>query len=288
MGAGLDAFGRWGLSFRKRDDLLFCWIERGACQLTRPLCAPVQVRTGDFVLIRTSTPFTLTSDPSIAPIDSENAVAATKGKRLSLGSGTEAPVTLHAGKFLFDSANQALLMGLLPQLVHIAHGDACSERVRTLLEMNRVEARSPGPGSAFVIVRLLELLLVEILRSHRAQPGSASSGLLAGLADPIAARALAAMHQDVARAWTVGDLATLCAVSRSTFASRFRSVVGTGPIEYLQHWRMALAKDQLRLGRRGVGEIALAIGFQSASAFSTAFTRAVGCSPKQFAGVPDK
>ncbi|HYY30929.1 MAG TPA: helix-turn-helix transcriptional regulator [Chthoniobacterales bacterium] len=75
----------------------------------------------------------------------------------------------------------------------------------------------------------------------------------------------------------------LCGVSRSTFAHRFRVTVGMGPIEYLQRWRMALAKDDLIQGKRSVGEIALAIGFQSSSAFSTAFSRAMGCSPKQFA-----
>jgi AraC-like DNA-binding protein len=109
------------------------------------------------------------------------------------------------------------------------------------------------------------------------------TGLLAGLADPVAARALSAMHKDVAHGWTVSDLARLCGVSRSTFAARFHKIVGMGPIEYLQHWRMALAKDGLRRGKRSIGEIALAIGFQSSSAFSTAFSRVVGCSPKSFA-----
>jgi AraC-like DNA-binding protein len=91
------------------------------------------------------------------------------------------------------------------------------------------------------------------------------------------------MHGKVASNWTVSVLAKLCGVSRSTFAHRFRVTVGMGPIEYLQRWRMALAKDDLIRGKRSVGEIALAIGFQSSSAFSTAFSRAMGCSPKQFA-----
>jgi AraC-like DNA-binding protein len=91
------------------------------------------------------------------------------------------------------------------------------------------------------------------------------------------------MHRDVTHDWTVSILARLCGVSRSTLAVRFREIVGMGPIEYLQRWRMALAKDELRRGTKSIGEIALAIGFQSSSAFSTAFTRAVGCSPKRFA-----
>jgi AraC-like DNA-binding protein len=145
--------------------------------------------------------------------------------------------------------------------------------------MNEIEARQPGPASEFVIVRLVELVLVEILRTGPLRAG----GEATGLADRVAAKALAAMHRDVARDWTVDALARLCGVSRSTFAARFRAVVGMAPIDYLLQWRMALAKDALSLGAKSVGAIALSIGFQSSSAFTTAFTRAVGCSPTRFA-----
>ena len=283
LGGGLEACGRWALSFRKLDDLLFCWIERGECQLIRPDSEPIRIQTGDFILIRTSTSFTLASDASIQAVESEAAVAAAKSHRLKLGEGTEHPVILHAGKFVFNKANEDLLMGLLPSLVHLAHGDASSERVRSLLAMTEMEARAPGPGSEFITVRLVELLFVEILRSRPLPLNPQPTGMLAGMADPVTARALSAMHKDVAYGWTVANLAKLCAVSRSSFASRFSAVVGTGPIEYLQHWRMALAKDALRMGTQSIGTIAFAIGFQSQSAFSTAFTRAVGCSPKRFA-----
>jgi AraC-like DNA-binding protein len=283
FGGGLDAFGEWGVSFSKRDDLLFCWVDRGECQLLRPDCAPVFLRRGDFALIYTSTPFTLASDASVQPVDSEMAVAATQNVWLTLGSGADRPVSLHAGKILVDEANGDLLANLMPSLVHIESGDASLSRVRSLLTMNEMEARQPGPASEFVIERLVELILVEILRSNRLRVGEELTGLLAGLANSVTARALVAMHRDVAHGWTVGELAKLCAVSRSTFATRFRSIVGTAPLEYLLRWRMALAKDDLSRGTKSVSEIAFAIGFQSSSAFTTAFTRAVGCSPTRFA-----
>ncbi len=91
------------------------------------------------------------------------------------------------------------------------------------------------------------------------------------------------MHNEVAGIWTVAKLARLSGVSRSTFATRFRTVMGLGPIEYLANWRIALAKDELSCGKKTIGEIALSVGFHSSSAFSTAFTRAVGCSPKRYA-----
>lgn len=107
--------------------------------------------------------------------------------------------------------------------------------------------------------------------------------MLAGLANPITAQALSAMHREVARDWTVSSLAKHCGVSRSKFAALFPKVVGKGPIEYLLHWRMALAKDALRRETQSISEIAFSVGFQSASAFSTAFSRVVGCSPKRYA-----
>lgn len=283
FGAGLDATGAWGLAFHKRDDLLFCWIESGTCLLLRPDSAPVAMAQGDFALIYTSTPFTLASDASVVALDSEAPSAPAANGRRTLGSGVDRPVTLHAGKFLMNKANRHLLLGLLPQLIHIPSTDASLGRVRTLLSMNEMEARTPGPASAFIVARLVELIFVEILRTGRARVGQACAGLLAGLADPVTRRALAAIHGDVAHDWTVDELARLCAVSRSTFAVKFRAVVGVTPIAYLLNWRMALAKDALSGATASVGEIAFAIGFQSSSAFTTAFTRVVGCSPTRFA-----
>ena len=281
--AGIDGVGRWGVSFRRRDDLLFCWVQRGTCQLIRPRVKPIRLQPDDFVLVRTSTPFTLTSDQSLEPEDSERLIAATRDTRLKLGKGTASPVSLRGGRFVFDTANEELLMSMLPSLVHIEAGDTSSQRVRALLKMNEAESRQPGPGSEFIIVRLMELMLVEILRSQELRVNQENKGLLAALGDPITARSLSAMHREVAHAWTVSGLARLCGVSRSTFAARFRRIVGMGPIEYLLQWRMAVAKDELRRGRRSIGEIAFTIGFLSSSAFSTAFTRAVGFSPKRFA-----
>jgi Cupin len=85
----IDGFGQWGVSFRKRDDLLFCWMERGKCHLVRPFLPTVQLQPDDFVLIRSSTPFSLTSDPTIEPVDSETLVMATGDTAMKLGEGTD-------------------------------------------------------------------------------------------------------------------------------------------------------------------------------------------------------
>ena len=274
--------GRWGVSFRKRDDLLFCWVEAGECLLTRSNTASVLLRTGDFALIRTSSPFTLTSDPELEPEDSEAIVAATGSTELVLGETTGSCAMLRCGRFVFDTTNETLLWSLLPSLIHLPADQQISWRLRSLLNMNDAEGQHPGPGSDLVVSRLMELTLLELLRSEvvRLKPGT--KGLLSGLADPVIAKSLSAIHGEVAGIWTVAKLARLSGVSRSTFATRFRAVMGLGPIEYLANWRIALAKDELSCGTKTIGEIALSVGFHSSSAFSTAFTRAAGCSPKRF------
>ncbi|WP_263381293.1 AraC family transcriptional regulator [Granulicella arctica] len=279
----IDAGGRWGVSFRQRDDVLFCWVQSGECHLVSPAMQPLRLSTDDFALVRTSTPFVLASDLAVEPEDSENIVAATGNTAMKLGDDTNFPVILRGGRFVFDSANQELLLGLLPQVVHIASSDPTSRQLRALLSMNEVESRLPGLGSEFVTARLMELIFVEILRSEALRLNPMQTGLLAGMADPVVGLALRAMHAKVAQPWTVASLARYCGISRSGFSQRFNQVVGISPIEYLQRWRIALAKDRLLRTTRSVGEIALSIGFQSASAFSTAFTRAAGCSPKRFA-----
>jgi AraC-like DNA-binding protein len=280
--AGIYASGSWGVSFRKRDDTLFCWVESGECQLIRTDHKPLYLQTGDFVLIRTVSPFVLTSDSAAKPQDSETIVAATNDPMIRLDHGEGSPTVLRGGRFVFEATHEQLLMEMMPPLILIARDDSSSWRVQSLLKLNETESLQRGPGSDFIVTRLVEVILVELLRQETLRVDQERIGLLAGLGDAITARALSAMHADVARDWTVGSLARSCNVSRSTFAAHFRKVVGIGPIDYLLRWRMTLARDELRHGTKSIGEIALTIGFQSPSAFSTAFTKAMGCSPRRF------
>ena len=280
--SGIDAVGRWGLSFPKKDDLLFCWLESGSCELLMGPEKSLTLKAGDFVLIRTVTQFALASDLTVELEDSEAPIKIRKGFRRKLGAGSKSPVSLNGGKFVFDTANSDLITDFLPPLVYISSSDNSSQRMQSLLAMNRDECLHPGPGKELVIKRLMELTLVEILRNHTFKIDQKENGMLAGLANPLTAKALSSMHRDIAHDWTVANLAALCGVSRSTFANKFYKIVGVGPIEYLLRWRMAVAKDELRRGEMTITEIAFKIGFQSASAFSTAFTRVMGCSPKRF------
>jgi AraC-like DNA-binding protein len=132
-----------------------------------------------------------------------------------------------------------------------------------------------------VLSRLLEVLLIEALRSTAET--TASPGLVRGLSDARLAAAIRMMHEHPTRAWTVAELAKEAALSRSTFFGRFNRAVGMAPMEYLLAWRMALAKDLLRRNAGRVAEVAQRVGYGSASTFSVAFTRYVGCPPSAYA-----
>jgi transcriptional regulator GlxA family with amidase domain len=137
------------------------------------------------------------------------------------------------------------------------------------------------PGRDLVLTRLVEVLLIEALR---AAPGEdAPPGLLRGLADARLAPAIRQMHGQLARSWTVAQLARAAALSRSAFFEQFARTVGLPPMEYLLAWRMAVAKDLLRRYDFDMGEVAERVGYGSASTFSTAFSRVVGQPPGRYA-----
>jgi AraC-like DNA-binding protein len=128
-------------------------------------------------------------------------------------------------------------------------------------------------------------MLVEALRWPSLGHESWPPGLIAGLRDAPISGALRAMHSDVRHGWTVAELAKRAGMSRSAFAARFVTSIGCAPMEYLSRWRMSLAQDALSRGGKSLDQLAEEIGYESASAFSTAFRRRSGCAPGAFARI---
>ena len=178
---------------------------------------------------------------------------------------------------MFGSADAALLVSLLPALIHIRK----VPRLSVLVNLVADEATAQRAGRELLLTRMVEILLIEALRSS--SNGDAPPGLLRGLADARLAVAMRHLHDDPGHAWTVAELAKKSALSRSSFFDRFTRAVGLPPMEYLLAWRMALAKDLLRKKEFGLTEIAERVGYGSASTFSTAFSRYVGLPPSQYA-----
>ena len=186
-------------------------------------------------------------------------------------------VRLFGGYFVFDSPDAALLVSLLPRMIHIRGVPRLSALVRLVGE----EASVERTGRDLILTRLVELLLIEALRSVEGK--TAPSGLLRGLADARVSAALREIHADPERSWTVKDLAGGAGMSRSAFFDRFTRKVGLRPMEYLLAWRMAVAKELLRSRTIALDEVARRVGYGSASTFSIAFSRHVGQPPGRYA-----
>jgi AraC-like DNA-binding protein len=162
--------------------------------------------------------------------------------------------------------------------VHIRKEDD-KAAMRWSLERMRQELREPQPGSFLVAQQLAYTILVQALRLHLAKGLRGGVGWLFALADAQMSAAIHAMHGDPAYRWTLPERAGM---SRSIFALKFKQTVGASPMEYLTRWRMLLAGDRLVNSSDSVSAIAQSLGYESESAFSTAFKRVMGCSPRQY------
>lgn len=151
------------------------------------------------------------------------------------------------------------------------------------MERMRQELREPQPGCYLAAQHLAHLMLLQALRLHLAEGARGGVGWLFALADRQMAAAINAMHADPARRWTLQSVAERAGMSRSSFAQRFKETVGASPMDYLTRWRMLLAGDRLASTGEPISAIALSLGYESESAFSTAFRRVMGCSPRRYA-----
>jgi AraC-like DNA-binding protein len=149
----------------------------------------------------------------------------------------------------------------------------------TTLKFTISEAKMARPGNNAMLGRLTELMFVEILRQYMQQLPEGQGGWLAGLKDAFVGKALRLIHANPERNWTVGELAREAATSRSVLAQRFTELVGESPMRYLAAWRIQVAKQMLRDGARGIGEVSARVGYESEAAFNRAFKRATGSPP---------
>ncbi len=144
------------------------------------------------------------------------------------------------------------------------------------------ELREPQAGGFLVIQHLAHMILVQALRLHLSDGKGGSVGWLFALADKQMSAAINAMHADPAQRWKLQELASRAGMSRSSFALKFKEMVGTPAMDCLTRWRMLLVGDRLTHSSDSISVIALSLGYESESAFSTAFKRVMGCSPRQY------
>ncbi len=273
----VECAGLWRIEREATGEPFYCAVIEGRCRVTFGEEPPFILEAGDFVLVPAM------RDLVNESIDAPRDLPAIVPKQMSDGRfragrlDGPADLRMRIGHCSFGSPDAALLVSLLPDVV-VVRGEP---RLATLMQLVGEETRERRPGRELVLERLLEVLLIEALRSGTQPTGA--PGLSRGLADERLAAALHALHERPAHPWTVADLATEASLSRSAFFARFSRVVGLPPMEYLLAWRMALAKQLLRGRELGMDKVAERVGYGSASAFSVAFSRYAGVPPARYA-----
>lgn len=274
---GISGAGRWAVRYAEFGEPGFCAVTEGSCRLAVDGEAPVILEAGDFVLLPATPAFTMSGFEPAQPVRIDPKTAPPPDAEVRYGRADgPADVRQFGGYFAFGSPDAALLVSLLPRLIHIRG----VPRLTTLVHLVGEEAARDDVGRELILARLVEILLIEALRA--VPPDRTPPGLLRGLGEPRVAAALRLMHGDVEKSWTVAELARQAGMSRSTFFERFVRTVGQPPMEYLLAWRIALAKRLLRAGGLALDEVARRVGYGSASTFSTAFSRHVGQPPGRF------
>ncbi|HEY0715183.1 MAG TPA: AraC family transcriptional regulator [Polyangia bacterium] len=274
----ISGAGRWAVRYSKSGHPSFAAVLSGGCRLAVDDQPVITLQAGDFVLLPTTPGFTMSGFQASKPVHIDPKTSAAQAGEVRHGTrGVPPDVQLLGGYFVFDSPDAALLMSLLPAVIHVRG----VERLTTLVRLVGEEANQQRSGRDLVLARLVEVLLIEALRSTSGD--DTRPGLLRGLADSRLAPAIRQMHAQLDRSWTVAQLAKVAALSRSAFFDRFTRTVGLSPMEYLLTWRMAIARNLLREEDLGIAEVAERVGYSSASTFSTAFSRHVGQAPSQYA-----
>ena len=263
--------------------LMFHVVTAGTCWLEVDGARSRLLQPGDLALVPHGDGHRLAGEPGAAGarlFDLPREQISDRYEILRLGGGGAA-TSVVCGAVTFDHPAARQLVQVLPRVICVdATRSPQLDWVQSTVRLMAAEARELRPGGETVITRLADILVIQAIRSWIEEDAAAQTGWLGALRDQQIGPAIALIHRDPARAWTVAILADAAAMSRSAFAARFNSLVGEPPMRYLARWRMHIAATRLKEDHNlALGEIALDLGYQSEAAFSRAFKRFTGSSP---------
>lgn len=281
VAGGFDLAGDWSIGFESHTGVKCYAVLSGGCWLfLEGIVEPTRLDEGDCVLLPDGRGFWLTNDQNLIPTPfAELRSIEWHGGLAKLNGGGHTLIL--GGHFAFAGAHADMLFGTMPSKVHLRE-DEDKEDLRWVLQRMRREMAEDQPGGVLVAQHLAHMMLVQTLRLYLSGHAGRHVGWLFALSEPRLAAAIRAIHAEPGTRWTLPMLAAEAAMSRSTFARTFKSTVGISPIEYLTNWRMLLAADQLKHGMQSLSLIAASVGYESESAFSIAFKRTMGSSPRAY------
>src|SRR6202521_2277515 len=228
---------------------------------------------GDVVLLPRNDLHLVGSDLSLPPVAGSDIIQPPKdGGLFSIRHGGDGRRTrMICGYLGCDCAEDNPVISTLPSLLKLnAEQGGAAEWIRSTFQYAAEEVAAGRPGSETVLAKLSELLFVEAVRRYAEALPDGQTGWLAGLREPFLARALALLHRDITRRWTVDDLGGEVGLSRSALADRFIRLIGVPPMHYLAHWRMQVATQRLLNTNASLAQVAESVGYDSEAAFSRA------------------
>lgn len=261
---------------------MFHVVTEGKCWVETPDGEAQLLRAGDLALLPHGQGHRLVSDPGAPVVDLfalPRVEVSDRCERLCHGGGGAA-ASLICAVVRFDHPAARRLLALLPRAIRVEEWRSPQyEWLQSTLQLMAAESRELRPGGETVVTRLADILIIQTIRAWIEKDPAAQSGWLGALRDPQIGRALAVIHREPARAWTVALLASEAAMSRSAFAARFTELVGEPAMQYVTRWRMHVAVDRLQDDNAPLADLADRLGYRSQAAFSRAFKRIVGLSP---------
>ncbi len=278
---GFEWGGDWCVKFAAHEGIRIYAVVFGECWLSvEGGPEPLRGTAGDCVVLPSGRAYRVGSDLSLPPIDDRALflTAGIGGVTRHNGGGDFLGI---GGQFTLSGEYASVLLESLPPILHIRK-EADKDVLRSTLERLRQELYESQPGASLAEQQLATLLLIQALRVHLAEGVHGGVGWLFALADRRMRAVITAMHAQPGTRWTLPKLSKLAGMSRTTFAVTFKEIVGKAPMEYLTHWRMMLAADKLMNSAESVSSLAPSLGYESESAFSTAFKRVMGCSPREY------
>jgi AraC-like DNA-binding protein len=273
----------WGMAMPAMPGhLWFHVVTSGACWLSAGDGPPKMMSANELVLVPHGQGHALLSEPGVFTpnVMDLNREAVSDRYELLRHGGGGAPTRMICGAIRFDQPSARHLIEVLPETLHIeAAGTSPDSWIQSLLRLMAMEAKELRPGGEEVITRLSDILVIQAIRTWLEADPAARTGWLGALHDPQLGRALALIHRQPDRAWTVADLANELAMSRSAFSARFTKVVGEPVMQYVTRWRMQVALRSFEDGQSTTAELARKLGYRSEAAFARAFKRVLGVSP---------
>lgn len=275
----------WGLEIDPCAELALHMVQSGSCWLNAASQAgPTLLNPGDIALIREGTAHSVTDTPDSPTLPYQEALDLARDRTLSLPGADKANVTrILCAKYSFGQMSQHPLLTALPPIAIVTSATVLGNRqLQLLTQLLDAETEEAQEGQELLLARLVDSLLILVLRAWIAQQEGTPAGWVAALRSPEIARALSYIHERPQEAWTVEELARCVGQSRATFNRRFVELVGDPPAAYLARWRMSLTAHLLLHSDLPLEEIAQRVGYESAAALSKAFRRARGIAPGRF------